>query len=58
MGDGEILGYSTFYHNFSFSEALKIRGHDGPTNKLFKYMKDRDFVAPETWKNYRELTSK
>ena len=48
------LNYSNFlFLLFSFKEALKYKSNDGPTNKLFKYMKDRDFAAPETWKNYR-----
>ncbi len=31
---------------------------DGPSKTLLRYMNEFNFVAPNTWKGYRPLTSK
>ena len=31
---------------------------DGPTNTLYNVIKEHQFMAPTTWKGYRELTEK
>ena len=40
-----------------FKKCLKICP-DGPANTLLDFMSEYSFEAPETWQNYRELTSK
>ncbi len=37
--------------------ALK-GGYDGPSKILLRVMQSKEFIAPDTWKGYRELTSK
>lgn len=39
------------------AQALK-EGGDKPSDLLMRVMKSKDFRAPETWKGFRELTSK
>jgi len=37
---------------------LTLWPNDGPIKTLMNYMKEFKFVAPESWKGYRELTEK
>lgn len=39
-------------------EASKIGKADGPTRNILNYMKKFEFVAPQSWQNYRPLTEK
>jgi len=39
-------------------ECLTLRPEDGPTNTLYEYLKENDFIAPEEWEGYRNLTEK
>ena len=39
-------------------ECLNISPIDGPTNALYQVLKSSQFMAPNTWKGYRELTEK
>lgn len=41
-----------------FGQCLKANGNDGPTLTLTGYMKELNYVAPDTWKGFRELTDK
>ena len=38
--------------------AFGERALDGPSESLLAVMKKHDFIAPKTWKGYRELTEK
>ena len=39
-------------------ECLNMNPTDGPTNALYQVLKETQFMAPPTWKGYRELTEK
>jgi len=41
-----------------FEECLNINPEDGPTKTLYSVLKENDFIAPEEWKGFRELTEK
>lgn len=38
--------------------CLKMQPQDGPCQTIYEYMKSREFVLPEGWKNCREMTEK
>jgi class 3 adenylate cyclase len=40
------------------NKCLQLNEDDGPTKVLLSYMGEYNFIAPSTWKGYRELTSK
>ena len=39
-------------------ECLNLRPDDGPTHTIYEVLKENDFITPEEWKGYRELTEK
>jgi len=41
-----------------FDRCLVTKENDGPSHTLLNYMKGFDYIAPESWKGYRELTEK
>mmetsp|Transcript_32833 Transcript_32833/g.32060 ORF Transcript_32833/g.32060 Transcript_32833/m.32060 type:complete len:111 (-) Transcript_32833:39-371(-) len=44
--------------HFEMVEVLKEVGADYPSKCLLEYMKDFNFVAPDSWDGYRVLTEK
>ena len=41
-----------------FEECLTFRPDDGPTTTIYEFLRDNDFIAPEEWNGYRNLTEK
>ena len=41
-----------------FNDCLKLVNDDRPTKVLLKYMEEYNYIAPQSWKGYRSLTSK
>jgi len=41
-----------------FEACLAINDLDGPTNTLYNFLRDQDFICPEEWQGYHVLTEK
>jgi len=41
-----------------FESCLQINSEDGPTNTLYNFLRDQDFICPEEWQGYHVLTEK
>jgi len=57
-GIEEYLGGNWSAAKTCFKQCLTLHSTDGPTKLLLRILGEHEFVAPETWPGYRELTEK
>eukprot|EP00596_Hydrurales_sp_CCMP1899_P010536 CAMPEP_0119035430 /NCGR_PEP_ID=MMETSP1177-20130426/2426_1 /TAXON_ID=2985 /ORGANISM="Ochromonas sp, Strain CCMP1899" /LENGTH=327 /DNA_ID=CAMNT_0006993655 /DNA_START=1567 /DNA_END=2550 /DNA_ORIENTATION=- len=57
-GDWELAKDELEQANDIMLEKFPATGGDGPSLAILNYMGEHDFISPNSWKNYRPLTSK